>query len=81
MYLGYLATKKKIIILYLLDGRVFDSVGIIIVVDDLKGLNRLSSVWTGELHVQRCFSCSFGVNGEMSRLPTLHTCRKNVSLK
>lgn len=75
-YLGYLLIRED----YLLNWRVLDSVGVIIIVDDLKVFDRLCSVWTRELHIQWCFSCSFGVNREVSGLSTLHTCRRNSRL-
>lgn len=47
---------------------VFDSLGVVVVVDDVKVFDRC-----GEGNIERRFSSSFGQHGEMSRLPALNT--------
>lgn len=59
---------------YLLDWGVFDRLGEVIIVYDLKVLDRLSLASSGELHIQRGFSGTFGENCEMCGLPALHSC-------
>lgn len=53
---------------YLLYRCVFDSLGVVVVVDNFKVFNR-----RGEGNIQRCFTGSFSQRCEMSWFTALHT--------
>lgn len=59
---------------HLLDGRVLDSVGVVVVVDDFKVPYSLSLGGPGKLHVQLGLAGSLGQHREVSGLPNFHTC-------
>lgn len=58
---------------YLLYRRVPNSVGIVIVVNDIQIHHCLSCHWAAELHIQWCFSSSLGEHGEVSWFAIFHT--------
>lgn len=58
---------------YLLGWGVFNSMGVVIVVNDIQVLHCLPRDRAGELHIERGFSGSLGVNSEVGRLPIFHT--------
>lgn len=58
---------------YLLGGRVFDSVRVVIIINDIQVLHRITRKSAAELHVERGFPSPLGVDSEVGRLPILHT--------
>lgn len=58
---------------YLLDGRVLDGVGIVMVVDDFKVPHGLTLGSASKLHVQLGLARSLGQHREVSGLPHFHT--------
>lgn len=61
---------------YLLYGSVLNSVGIVIVVNDIQIHHCLSWNWAAELHIQWCFSSSLGEHSEVCWFAVFHTWRK-----
>lgn len=58
---------------YLLDGRVLDGVGVVMVVDDFKVPHGLALGSPGKVHVQLGLAGSLGQHREVSGLPNFHT--------
>lgn len=52
---------------------VFDSVCVVMVVDDFKVLDSFSFQRAAEVTVQVCFACSFSAHGEMSGFVQFNT--------
>lgn len=65
---------------YLLYRCVPNSVGIVIVVNDIQIHHCLSWHWAAELHIQWCFSSSLGEHSEVSWFATFYTWRKMLIL-
>lgn len=64
---------------YLLDRGVFDRVGAIMVVDDVKVTDRLSLVGSSELSIKLSLACGLCVHSEVSGFVQLHTLKRNKS--
>lgn len=60
---------------YLLDGRVLDGVGVVMVVNDFKVPHRLTLGSPSKVHVQLGLASSLGQHREVSGLPNFHTWR------
>lgn len=58
---------------YLLDGRIFDRVRVVVVVDHLYIFHSFCFGRAAEVTVQVGFSCSFRVHSEVSRFVQLNT--------
>lgn len=59
---------------HLLDSRVLDGVGVVVVVNDFKVPNSLPLGSPGKVHVQLGLAGSLGQHREVSGLPNFHTC-------
>lgn len=62
---------------YLLDGRVLDGVGVVVVVNDLKVPHSLTLGSPSKVHIQLGLASSLGQHRKVSRLPNFHTWRAN----
>lgn len=60
-------------LLYLLKSRVLDSVGVIVVIDDLKVTNRFSWTCCCEMHLRLGLASSLCVDGEVGWSAHLHS--------
>lgn len=58
---------------HLLGGCVFNGVGVVVIIDDIQILHRVTRKWAAELYIEWGFSCSFGVDSEVGWLPIFHT--------
>lgn len=58
---------------YLLGGCVFNSVRVVVIVDDVQILHGVSRKGAAELHVQWGLSSPFGIDSEVGRFPIFHT--------
>lgn len=63
---------------YLLGGRVFNGVRVVIVIDDIQILHGVARDWAAELHVERGLSGSLGVDSEVGGFPVFHTWEETV---
>lgn len=61
---------------HLLDRGVFNSVGAIMIVDDVKVTDRLSLAGSSELCVKFSFACGLCVHSEVSGFVQLHTLKR-----
>jgi len=61
---------------HLLDRGVFNSLGAVMIVDDVKVTDRLSLIGSSELSIKSSFACSLCVYSEMSGFVQLHTLRE-----
>lgn len=59
---------------HLLERCVFDSVRVIMIIDDLEVLHSVSFLPCGEVNLRCSLSCSLGVNGEVGGCGHLNTC-------
>lgn len=62
---------------HLLDRGVFNSVGAIMIVDDVKVTDRLCLVRSSELSIKFSFACGLCVHSEVSGFVQLHTFKRN----
>lgn len=58
---------------YLLGGSVFNSVGVVVIIDDVQILHHIAGEGAAELHIQRGFASPFGEDSEVGWLPIFHT--------
>ena len=54
-------------------GRVFNGVGIVVIINDVQILHGIARKGAAELHVEGGFSGPFGVDSEVGRFPVFHT--------
>lgn len=66
--MGKVQKACEVAVWYLLHRSELDGLRVVVVVDDVEVFN-----WSREGDVERCFSRSFGQNGEVSGLPALQT--------
>lgn len=65
---------------YLLYSSIFDSVGVVMIIDDFKVLHRLSLDGSIKLDIQFSFTCPLGENCEMSGRAHFHTYNTQASI-
>lgn len=58
---------------YLLGWGVFNSMWVVIVIDDVQVLHCITRKEAAELHVEWCFPSPLGIHGEVGWLPIFHT--------
>lgn len=63
---------------HLLDRRVFNSVGAVMIVDNLKVMDHLSLAGSGELSIKLCFARCLRVHSKVSGFVQLNTFHENI---